>query len=372
MMKVVHVITTINRGGAENHLSALVTEQVKQGLDVTVIYLKGDGYWTKYFESLNVKTICLGLKYYGHINPLIKLIAALKEITPDIVHAHMPPAELYARTAMLFSFKAPTFIISKHNDEPFYKGPFSGILGRWVARRAKKVIAISDSVNQYMLSNLSLPPSKVRTIHYGIDTVPYENITPSETEKLKTELFGTANDVMIIGTIARLVPQKSLHTLIQAYAEFRKIATVKSKLVFVGNGPLEAELKRLSLQLDVENAITWLGFREDIPKVLSTFDIFTLTSIYEGFGLVLLEAMAAAKPIVASKVSAIPEIVSNETGHLVAAQDVAGFCQAFKAIENESIRKSLGTAGLQRAKKHFTLEAMSRKTLALYEEILAK
>jgi len=371
MMKVVHVITTINRGGAENHLSALVTEQVKQGLDVTVVFLKGDGYWTRYFESLNVKTIGLGLKYYGHINPLLKLIHALSKINPDIIHAHMPPAELYARIAMLFILRKPAFIISKHNDEPFYKGRFSEALGKWVASRAKKIIAISDSVNHYMISNLSLPTSKVRTIHYGIDTVPYESITLSETEKLKTALFGIESDQLIIGTIARLVPQKSLHTLIKAYAEFRKISTVKSRLVFVGNGPLESELKELSLQLNIEDSITWLGFREDIPKILSTFDVFALTSIYEGFGLVLLEAMAASKPIVASKVSAIPEIVSSETGHLVAAQDVVGFCQAFKAIENETTRKTLGSAGFERAKKHFTLEAMSSKTLTLYKEILA-
>ncbi len=115
-MKIFHVITTLNRGGAENHLCALIQKQIERGDDVTVAYLKGDSYWVKYLESQGVKVENLGLKYYGHLMPLINLIYHIKNKDPDLLHAHMPPAELYSRVAFLVLNKRFAFVISKHND----------------------------------------------------------------------------------------------------------------------------------------------------------------------------------------------------------------------------------------------------------------
>lgn len=370
-MHILHIITTINRGGAENHLAALVSEQVASGLKVTVAYLKGDGYWAASFRDLGIRVESLGLRRYGEILPIRKLRALIRSVAPDIVHAHMPPAELYTRLALLFLYPTPPMVISKHNDEPFFRGAGQAAIGRWVGRRATRMIAISDAVNVYARNHLDMPASRVTTVHYGIAPGPYDQISESQRHDVRAE-WGIPPDAWVIGTVARLVPQKALHILLNAYAQYRVMAQQKSRLVLVGRGPLEAELKALSRQLGLDGEIIWVGFREDIPTVMNAFDAFALTSSYEGFGLVLLEAMAAARPVVASRVSAIPEIVQHGvTGLLCEPGDHEGFAHALLRLEEADVRARLGVAGHDRVLAHFTPERMAEATLSIYKECLA-
>lgn len=370
-MHVLHVITTIDRGGAENHLASLVSEQVASGLKVSVAYLKGDGYWAASFRDQGIQVVSLGLRRYGEIMPIIKLRSLARSLSPDIVHAHMPPAELYTRLALLFLYPAPVMVISKHNHEPFFRGVGQAAVGHWVSRRASQIIAISDAVNAYVRNHLSLPVSRVTTVHYGIDPVPYEQISEGRTQDVK-KAWGIPPSALVIGTVARLVPQKALHVLLTAYAQYRVQARQESRLVLVGCGPLEAELKALSRRLGLEDKVIWAGFREDIPAVMKTFDTFILTSSYEGFGLVLLEAMAAARPVVASRVSAIPEIVlDGVSGLLCEPGDVECFAQALLRLEDEDRRVCFGMAGLERVRTHFTISRMADATRSIYKESLA-
>jgi glycosyltransferase involved in cell wall biosynthesis len=371
MMHILHVITTINRGGAENHLVALVSEQVASGLRVTVAYLKGDGYWQVSLRDMGVRVEPLGLGSYGEISPMMKLRALIRSVAPDVVHAHMPPAELYTRLALLFLHPAPVIVISKHNDEPFFRGVGQAAMGRWVSRRATRMIAISDAVNAYARNHLNMPADRVTTVHYGVEPRPYEQVSESLRQDLRAE-WGIPPDAWVIGTVARLVPQKTLHVLLNAYAQYRVQARQVSRLVLVGRGPLEAELKALSGQLGLENEIIWAGFREDIPAVMNALDAFVLTSSYEGFGLVLLEAMAAARPVVASRVSAIPEIVQDGmTGLLCESGDPEDFAHALLSLEEADVRTRLGTAGHDRVLIHFTPARMAEATFSVYKECLA-
>lgn len=370
-MHILHVITTINRGGAENHLAELVSAQVASGLKVTVAYLKGDGYWAPNFRDLGIRVESLNLGAYGEISPIRKLRALIRSEAPDIVHAHMPPAELYARLALVFLQPAPVMVISKHNDEPFFRRVGQASTGRWVSRRAAHMIAISDAVNAYARSHLDMPESRVTTVPYGIDPGPYEQVSESRRVDVRKE-WVIPPDAWVIGTVARLVPQKALHVLLKAYARYRALALQDSRLVLVGRGPLEDELKVLSHQLGLEDKIIWAGFREDIPVVMNAFDAFVLTSSYEGFGLVLLEAMAAARPVVASRVSAIPEVVQDGvTGLLCESGDHEDFAQALLRLEEAETRICLGKAGHERALTHFTIARMAEATLSIYKECLA-
>ena len=233
------------------------------------------------------------------------------------------------------------------------------------------MIAISDAVNAYARNHLNMAVDRVTTVHYGIDPRPYEQISDSQRQDVRTE-WGIPPGAWVIGTVARLVPQKALHVLLHAYAQYLVQARQASRLVLVGRGPLEAELKTLSSQLGLDNEIIWAGFREDIPVVMKAFDAFVLTSSYEGFGLVLLEAMAAARPVVASRVSAIPEIVQDGmTGLLCESGDHEGFGHALLHLEEAELRVRFGNAGHERAFTHFTLERMAEATLAVYKECLA-
>lgn len=365
-MKVLHVITTINRGGAENHLMELVRGQVGQGLRVNVAYLKGDGYWTGELMDLGVPVRNLWLRFYGELKPLFQLRKLIGSVRPDIIHVHMPPAELYTRLAlMLWRFK-PVLVISKHNDEPFYRGVGQRIIGRWVARRAARVIAISEAVNLYVRNQLHIPAWRVITVHYGINPEPFAKVAASDRALLR-EQWQVPADAWVLGTVARLVPQKALHVLLHGYAQYLAQAKVPSRLILVGQGPLDQELKALAQKLEIEKSVVWAGFREDIPTVMRAFDAFALTSVYEGFGLVLLEAMAAGLAIAASAVSAIPEIVQNgETGLLCPAGNADSLARALLQLEDSSVRQRFGAAGFQRVTARFTVDKMVESTLIVY------
>ena len=352
-MKVLHVSTSINRGGAENHLVELVRGQRARGLQVAVAYLKGDGYWARELKAVYP----LRLKFYGDPGPWLRLHRVVKELRPDIVHAHLEPAELYARLALLGLPRPPAFVITKHNDEPFYRGPGGPALGRWVARPARRIIAISDAVKRYFADL-----NHVVTVHYGIDPSVFSNVAP-------TQSFSCPPGGWIIGSVARLAPQKALHVLLEGYALYRQRATRPSRLVIVGTGPLQARLQAQAAALGIAGEVQWAGFRDDIPQVLAAFDLFALTSAYEGFGLVLLEAMAAGKAVLATRVSAIPEVVlDGVTGKLVAAGRPAEVASALLELESPELRARLGAAGRRRAAQDFSLERMVERTLEAYAD----
>ncbi len=370
-MKIIHIITTINRGGAENHLIELVKGQLNQGHQVQVAYLKGDGYWTSHYEELGAMVTPLGLKHYGEIRPILRLRKLIQTFKPDIVHAHLASAELYTRLALfgISSQKLP-WVISKHNDHIFYECLGHQMMGRWVSRRANRIIAISNAVKNYHCEYLRYVPDKVAVIYYGIEPKPYENIH-SQTVQLMRQSWGVDNNTFIIGTVSRLISAKALDILLKGFAIYLQSASVPTKLLIVGSGPLELELKKLAEQLKIAEQVVWAGFRKDIPAVMNTLELFVLTSEREGLGQVLLEAMAAGKPIVATNVSAIPEVVEDKvTGLLVPPRHPDKLAQAFKFFEQSEARERFGFAGRLRVKSVFTLPRMIEQTLAVYGECL--
>lgn len=363
--RILHVITTLLRGGAETHLLDLARGQKAAGNDVSVAFLKGDPYWGPALNDAGVPVTDLGLSRYGDPRPATRLRNLIADTRPDVLHAHMPPAELYTRFALLGTGSRTPLVVSKHNDEPFHTMPGGMALGRWVIKRASRVIAISDAVSRYTAVRLSVDPARLRTIHYGIDPAPYFAVTRDEALALRRS-FGIADDELLIGTVCRLVPQKNIPLLLTAFSKLK----ARARLMIVGTGVLADELRAYSEELGLAERVIWTGFRADIPQLMSAFDVFALSSRYEGFGLVLLEAMAASRPVVATNVSAIPEVVvDGVTGCLVPAGDADAFAAALEMMENVETRGAFGTAALARAEEQFTVAAMVNKTDAVYDEV---
>ena len=356
-LHVLHVITAIGRGGAENHLLELVRHQRASGMTVSVAYLRGTGYWRPGLENLGVEVHHLGLGFYGDLKPLRRLRRLIKGTRIDLIHAHLPPAELYCRLALFGTGRsALPLLITKHNEERFCNAPGHRALGRWVARRADRVIAISEAVKRYMAgSGLGMPAGKIETIYYGIHASAF---APDGGKTPRPELT--------IGFVGRLVPQKDIATLLRGFALFAD-GSVKARLVIVGEGSLMGELRQLADELGIASLVEWAGFREDIAAVMAGFDIFALTSLYEGLGLVLLEAMAAGVAVAATRVGAIPEVVvDGETGLLVEAGKPAKLAAAFQKLSDSAVRCRMGEAGRRRVNERFTLQEMWDATDALY------
>ena len=302
--RIIHLITTIEYGGAEKQLLILTKNQIEQGLEVEVFYLKGKPELKSSFEEAGIKVnSSLANKRFMHQVLLFKKFIG-KVQAP--VHTHLPQAELVAALAC----KKNRFIISRHNFEPFWPNKprvISRGLSRYVTSRAAGGIAISSAIKNYLLEKQEVNNRfEVKVIHYGFDY--QEKNVLGFSDLIHEELKSKTN--FKIGTIGRIVPGKNYTTMLKAVAQVVK-SHPTAKFFIVGGGSAEQDLKNFSKDLGIENNVVWLGRTEHVREFLANLDLFIFASKGEGFGLVLLEAMQANLPILAANNSAIPEVVGT-------------------------------------------------------------
>jgi glycosyltransferase involved in cell wall biosynthesis len=275
-------------------------------MEVEVFFLKGKPDLFGEFTNIgaSVRSDLVGKNF------LIQVLIFARICKKDrfLTHAHLPKSELLCA----FSCERKLFIFSRHNAEPFWPSApkiISHIVSRFVAARSSKAIAISAAVREYLISSGEL------SRNYPIDIILYGFDTWQESIE-DLELFSKKPSPVFqrefkIGTIARLVPQKDFPTLFDAFKKIRK-QIPNAQLQIVGEGFLKEKLIDLSLELDIAESIQWIGKISNVHSFLQPFDIFVLASSYEGFGLVLLEAMFADVPILAANNSAIPEVLGKD------------------------------------------------------------
>lgn len=322
-MRILHIITSLDRGGAESHLFELSKNQKINGHDVSILYFKGNGYWKKKLQESGVEVFFYKLDKYTKIYDFIFLFKFFKNIFKkkqfNIVHCHLSFAEIIGFCLKIFYRKKIKFIISKHLDSFLFEGSkgkdsfFKGIfLEKIILTSANKVICISKNVKEYF-KKILYDKKKFHTIYYGFKVPKLNN---KKKKIIKKRLSIKPNEI-VITNIARHVKQKNLFFLLDVMQDVIYKKKINIRLIMIGNGPLNVELKNLARYTNIDQFITWVNFTEDIVEYLSLSDIFLLTSDYEGLGLVLLEAMAAKVPIVANNKSAIPEIVKNNYNGLL-------------------------------------------------------
>lgn len=327
-MKILHVITDLDIGGAEKQLLSLVKEQVENYDLVEVMFLKGFGDLAGKFQSTGSKVSKfdspLSLRSWWNI------LVRLPEF--DVTHAHLPRAELFI--GILSVCRKVKFVVSKHNSERFFpKGPplFSRVLSLFVENRARAVICISNSVFDYLVSIKEVKKrEKYITIHYGIDysADSIENRIECVNEEKGIQLESQLSDVRII-CIARLTEQKNLLFLLDVMTKLPS----NYYLRIYGTGHMRdlliAEIERLSL----DHRVILAGKSTSINLELQDSDVMVLPSLYEGFGLVLLEAVANDVPIVASDISSIREVLGEDYPFLASPTDACDFARAITRIQ---------------------------------------
>jgi len=328
--KITHLITTIERGGAEKQLLILASEQVKSGLQVEVFYLKGKPELKTEFEAAGVlvNSSLVGNNFLKQILILSKYLRNF----PSPIHAHLPKSELIAA----FAVSNKHFIFSRHNAEPFWPGSpkvISMLLSRFVCKRAKKGIAISNAVKDYLMDRGEIPRNyPIEVVYYGHQKEISINQRGLE---MIFKLIIEKSSNYKIGTIARLVPQKDYSTLLNSFSAVLK-NTPKVDLYIVGEGYLHQELIELTHKLGINKNVHFLGKTEFVNEFLSSIDLFVLSSKYEGFGLVLLEAMISKKPILAANNSAIPEVLGKSYEGLFPTGDVNALASKINSVITDS------------------------------------
>jgi glycosyltransferase involved in cell wall biosynthesis len=336
-----------------------------------VAVLCGSGELLPAFTEAGIPVHLLHARWRLDPAALGRLSGLLRDGRYDIVHSHLFRADIYGCLAVgrLGGAAGPLLVSTRHNDDRFFLNPFVGIVHYLVSSRQDMIIAISDHVARFTIARGVRDAARVRRVYHGLDPEESSSLD-RDGLRLRAEL-GVPTDAFLVGNVGRLAPQKGQRHLIGAMPMLLD-RVPSAHLAIVGGGDLGPYLRDLAHEMDVADRVHVLGPRKDVPAFMHAIDAFAMPSIWEGFGIVLLEAMAAARPIVASRVATIPEVVEDgATGLLVAPGDALALAEALASLAHDPEQaRALGAAGRRRLRERFSLQKMVADTEALYREAL--
>ena len=292
-----------------------------------------------------------------------RLSRALKQLRPNIVHAHDPHGVAMAALALSMSTEPvkPPLVASRRVDFRIR----GNSLSRWKYRQVDCFICASEAIRQILLGD-GVAAAQTVTVHEGIDLGRVAAAVPAKVH----EEFWLPHGAPIVGNVAALVPHKGQKHLIEAAAQVVR-QVPDARFVIAGEGELRQSLEHQIKHLGLEKHVVLAGFRPDVLSVHKSFDIFVMSSVTEGLGTSILDAMAAGRPVVATTAGGIPEIVRDgETGLLVPPRDEKALASAIVTLlKDEALRRRMGAAGLALAHARFSAERMVQETVAVYERV---
>ena len=352
-------------GGAENQMYLLAKFLDKEKYEITLICsdFKNLDDWTKKFENEDIKVVRLNVAHKHDPRHYFQLKAYLKHNKVDMMHIHVwNPASCRYALKLAGKYNVPT-VITEH--DPFELPRMKMMIKRKLFNKVSHVIAVSESNHQLLINLFPELKNRITTIHNGIDVAWFESqllsFTLKHRDDHRKENFNATKNSKIILSVAELHERKGLKYLIEAMPKVIENCPT-CKLVLVGAGPDENTLKHLVKEKNIENHVIFLGYRKDIPHIMKSADIFVLPSEKEAFGLVLLEAMAAELPIIASEVGGIPEIIENGVnGMLIPPHDEDRIANAIiKLLNDPKTVDKFKTTGNKLLKKAFDARIMAK------------
>ena len=365
--RILVLIKGLGRGGAEQILASAAPHLDRTRFDYEIAYLLP---WkdalVKDLANAGVPSRCLdgsrGVEWVSRLRGLVR-----KERF-DLVHAHSPVAASAARMALAGT--GSPVVYTEHNMwERYHRATYwTNML---TFSRNSHVFAVSDHVRDSIrypagLTRLRMPP--VETLYHGIDLASIEEWTSRNGVR---EELGIAADSPVFGTVANLKSHKRLDQLLRAAVLVRR-RLPQVRFVLVGQGPLEWELRNLARTLHLEDTVVFTGFREDAPRVCSTFDVFALSSEHEGLSIALIEALALGKPAVVTDVGGVTEVVAHgRQGFVVPVGRPSALADRIvDLLEDPALRSRMGEQGRLRAAT-FDIRHSVRRTEQVYEELLS-
>jgi len=296
-----------------------------------------------------------------------KFARVVKRLAPDVIHAHDPHGVAMASLALSIGAgsakggRAPALVASRRVDFHLKGNSFS----RWKYHQVDCFIAASEAIRQMLVSD-GIAEAQAVTVHEGIDVEHVVAAPPVDVH----QAFFLPHGAPVVGNIAALVPHKGQRYLIEA-AHLVVQQIPDARFVILGEGDLREHLEKPVKDHHLEKHVLLPGFRTDVLGCLKTFDLFVMSSVTEGLGTSLLDAMAASRPIVATTAGGIPEIIDDGVnGLLVPPRDHHALADAIvRALKDAELRRRMGAAGFARVNERFTVERMVSETARVYARI---
>ena len=388
MNKILHIITRLDQGGsAQNTMltclglnrkydlvlaHGLSRESEMTDLEQERVEMQVREAGEEGVKVIAVPSLVRRISPFKDLATLVFLWRLMIRERPSVVHTHTSKAGMLGRLAASLA-KVPLKVHTPHGHV-FY-GHFNPVVSRLfllleriMSRITDCTVALTEGERKdYMRFSVS-DPDRTVTIHSGVDIVFFRD-TVKDVEAIRRSLAIGPKE-LVVGTVGWLLPIKGPMYLLRAMARVWQTYP-DTRLVFAGKGELERALKKEAQEMGASDRVLFLGWRDDIPEVMHMMDVFVLPSLNEGMGRVLVEAMAAGRPVVASNIGGIPDLVSHgENGLLVPAGDVAALARGIRSLlANSAQRKELGEQGKKTADR-YGLDLMLTKIDRLYARLL--
>lgn len=384
-MRVAHIITRMILGGAQENTLLNCEDLLRMyGDDVLLITGPALGPEGSLLDRARQRGVPVRLvpELRRAIHPwrdalsYHKLKQVLREYRPDVVHTHSAKAGLLGRAAAT-SLGVPAVVHGVHGA-PFH--PYQSAAAReffrrcekWAARRCHALISVADAMTDLLVEAHVAPRSKFTTIYSGMEVEPFLH-SDEHRGRVRREL-GYDDDQVVIGKVARLFHLKGHADVVQAARQVVDRCP-KARFLFVGDGILRDELTRQIAAAGLTEQIQFTGLvpPERVPELMAAMDLVVHASLREGLARALPQALIAGKPVVSYDIDGAREVIINdETGFLVAPQDVAGLSSAMlRLVDDAALRQRLGQQGRKRCAEVFAHEYMTRRIRELYERVLA-
>lgn len=372
--KAMHVCLSSGWGGLEMYPARIIPELKRQGWEAHGLALEGslvaDSLRGAGIEPLTVSTRTRALLSVKSI------LGYLKAHDIRVLHCHKSSdlrlgALLVSLNPRLRLFFTDHMGVTRAKRDLYH---------RWAYGRVTRLFSISETTRQRNLAAFPLPPERIERLYLGIDTAPYDiQLDARAREALRTEL-GVPDGAVAIGLPGRITPGKGQRVFVEALVRLAELLPPWRwhGLIIGGLGAehgshadLVAELRERLAATGLEPHVTLTGFRDDLPRCLGVLDIVCVPSRNEAFGLTVIEAMAASRPVIGADSGAIAELVDDTFGRRVDPEDAGGWAQAMQElIQDADLRRQLGEAGRERVQRDFTQHRHVARLVEAYGEAL--
>ncbi len=364
-IKILEVINSLKTGGAELLLKNFVIEAKKEqkySVDVCTLYSTNDSKDKKEIEKKNIRVWSLDFKKKYNPLSIIRIKNIIEREQYDIIHVHLFPSSAIVALSSLFLSNNISYIFTEHstfNRRRLLK--IFKMIDALIYRRYLKIICISRQVRKSLVE--WMPQVKLKT-----EIIP--NGIPIHSKSDSHQLI-KKYDILFVG---RLVPQKGIRYLLEAINILQNKYKKNVKVAIVGEGPLGKKLKTMCEKLKIDRSVEFLGFRRDIDQLMKSSKLFVLPSCWEGFGIVLIEAMKNRLPIVATNVGGIPEIITDgNEGVLVPKENPEILASSINyVLEDKKLCNKFIQNAYKKVQKEYSIEKYTNTMLNLYSNIVKK
>jgi glycosyltransferase involved in cell wall biosynthesis len=332
------------------------------------------GRYAEMLRAVGVRLIPLAMNNRFDLRIPYRLARIVREHAVTIIHSHGGGrADFFIHlTSKLVNVPVKITTVANLVERWFDVNPIQLYVYKKIQSKTEKTfdhfICVSDYLADHLIRQHGLDRTKINTIYNGVDLDYFEG-TP-DYPKIKNE-FLQKGERILIGAVGRLVAEKGLKYLLTSMPKVLKRFS-EARLLLVGDGALRTDLERIAIDLDLTGKVTFVGFRSDIKEILSSLDILVLPSLLEGFPMIILEAMAMAKPIVASDIPGIREqIIDGKNGILVPIKDPNAMAAAIiNILADRKVAENIGLAARKTVDEKFSIERMVAETESLYLSLL--